>query len=72
MVRPRQPPSQRVEQALRVRIEAGEWAAGDQLPSVAALAEEYGVARATVVTAQRRIEADGLIEIVANWGVFRR
>ena len=39
---------------------------------MAALAAEYGVARSTVITAERRIEADGLIEIVANWGTFLR
>ena len=72
MVRPRQPPSQRVEQDLRARIAAGEWATDEQLPTVGELAEHYGVARATVVSAERRIEADGLIEIVPNWGVFRR
>jgi GntR family transcriptional regulator len=72
MVRSRQTPSARVEQDLRARIEASEWATDEQLPTVAALAEHYGVARATVVAAERRIEADGLIEIVPNWGVFRR
>jgi DNA-binding GntR family transcriptional regulator len=49
----------------------GEWQSQERLPSVASLAEEYGVARATVVTALRRIEADGLITIVSNWGTFR-
>ena len=72
MVRPRQTPSARVEQDLRARIERGEWAADEQLPTVAARAEHSGVARATVVAAERRIEADGLIEVVPNWGVFRR
>ncbi len=32
----------------------------------------YGVARSSVVAAERRIETDGLIEIVPNWGVFLR
>jgi len=47
---------------------------GDQpeLPSVASLAAYYGVARSTVISALRRMEADGLVEIVANWGTFRR
>jgi len=66
------PPSQRVEAELRARIAAGEWKSGERLPAVAALAAEYGVARSTVITAERRIEADGLIEIVANWGTFLR
>ena len=56
---------------MRARIVAGEWQPDERLPSVAALAAEYGVARATVVTALRRLEADGLVVIVSNWGTFR-
>ena len=69
--RERQPPSQRVESALRARIEAGEWASGQALPSVAALAGEYGVSRATVAKVLHRLEDAGLVEIVAQWGTFR-
>jgi DNA-binding GntR family transcriptional regulator len=64
-------PSRRVEAALRARISAGEWQSQERLPSVAQLADEYGVARSTVVAALRRIEADGLVTIVRNWGTFR-
>ena len=64
-------PSQRVEAALRARIGAGEWQPQERLPSVATLAAQYGVARSTVVAALRRIEADGLVTIVSNWGTFR-
>jgi DNA-binding GntR family transcriptional regulator len=64
-------PSRRVEAALRARISAGEWQPQERLPSVAQLADEYGVARSTVVAALRRIEADGLVTIVRNWGTFR-
>jgi DNA-binding GntR family transcriptional regulator len=64
-------PSRRVEAALRARINAGEWQSQERLPSVAQLAEEYGVARSTVVAALRRIEADGLVAVISNWGTFR-
>jgi DNA-binding GntR family transcriptional regulator len=64
-------PSHRVEAELRARIGAGEWQSRERLPSVAHLAAEYGVARSTVVAALRRIEADGLVSIVSNWGTFR-
>jgi DNA-binding GntR family transcriptional regulator len=64
-------PSQRVEAALRARISDGEWEHQERLPSVGQLASEYGVARSTVVAALRRIEADGLVTIVSNWGTFR-
>ncbi len=66
------PPSKRVEEDLRARIARDEWQPGERLPPVAELAAHYGVARSTVVTAERRIEADGLIEIVPNWGTFRK
>lgn len=72
MMRPRLPPSQRVEADLRARINAGEWDIDQQLPSVHKLAAFYGVASSTVISAERRIEEDGLIEIVAFWGTFRR
>jgi DNA-binding GntR family transcriptional regulator len=64
-------PSRRVEVALRARINEGEWQPEERLPSVAQLATEYGVARSTVVAALRRIEGDGLVTIVSNWGTFR-
>jgi DNA-binding GntR family transcriptional regulator len=64
-------PSQRVEAALRARINEGEWQSRERLPPVAELATEYGVARSTVVSALRRIAADGLVVIVSNWGTFR-
>ena len=57
---------------MRQRIAAGEWQAGEALPSVADLAAEYDVARGTVTKALGRLAADGLVEIVASWGTFVR
>jgi DNA-binding GntR family transcriptional regulator len=65
-------PSKRVETAIRARLAAGEWAPDERLPPVAEFATQYAVARGTVVAALRGIESDGLIEIVANWGTFRK
>ena len=65
-------PSKRVEIALRQRIASGEWQPEQRLPSVAALADEYGVSRTAVAAALRRIEADELIVIVPQWGTFRK
>jgi len=64
-------PSRRVEADLRRRIEAGEWASGQAFPSIASLAAHYGVSRATVAKALRRMADDGLVEIVPQWGTFR-
>lgn len=71
---PRQPelPSAHVEADLRRRCEAGEWSPGERLPAVAALAEHYGVARNTILKALRRLAEDGLVEVVPNWGTFRK
>ena len=71
--RPREPrlPSRRVEADLRERLAHAEWQSGERLPPVAELAAQYGVARSTVASALRRIEADGLIEIISNWGTFK-
>lgn len=55
---------------MRRRIAAGEWQPDERLPSVAALADEYGVSRSSVAAALRRIADDGLITIVPQWGTF--
>jgi DNA-binding GntR family transcriptional regulator len=69
--RAEQRPGERVETDLRARIGAGEWAPGAQLPSVAALAGHYGVSPGVVQRVHQRLAADGLIRVVAGWGVFR-
>ena len=63
-------PSRRVEADLRQRIEAGEWPAGEALPSVIALAAHYGVSRSTVSKAVHRLAEAGLVEVVPQWGTF--
>ena len=64
-------PGERVTADLRQRLEAGEWASGEMLPTVATLAKHYGVARGTVASALRRLADDGLVRIVPRWGTFR-
>jgi GntR family transcriptional regulator len=56
----------------RHRIEAGVWGEGARIPTVDALAAEYGVARATIRQALDQIEADGLIERFRAKGTFVR
>ena len=60
-----------MEADLRRRLVAGEWASGEALPPVAALAAEYSVSRGTVARALRALAADGLVRIVARWGTFK-
>ena len=64
-------PGDRVEADLRARIELGEWRHGQVLPTVAALARHYEVSPGVIQRVERRLETDGLVRIVARWGVFR-
>jgi DNA-binding GntR family transcriptional regulator len=64
-------PIERVAADLRRRTKASEWASGEALRSIAALAEHYGLSRATVAKAVRRLANDGLVEVVPQWGTFR-
>jgi GntR family transcriptional regulator len=70
--RERVPPSSRVEADLRARIGAGEWQPDERMPPVADLAEHYGVANNTIRRVLHRLESDGLVEVIPNWGTFRR
>ena len=55
---------------LRGRIRAGEFQAGDALPSERQLVQDYGVSRITVVKAIDTLEKDGLIERQHGRGNF--
>ena len=57
---------------LRVMIESGELSPGDALPSEAALAERYGVARGTARHALAELEGAGLVDSVHGKGRFVR
>lgn len=56
----------------RRHISQGIWAVGAQIPTVDALAAEYGVARATIRQALDLLQADGLIERFRAKGTFVR
>jgi DNA-binding GntR family transcriptional regulator len=71
MPRGMQRPGEIIAASLRQRIAAGEWAPGEPLPTVAELAAEYHVARATVARTLRLLEAEGLVRVISRWGTFR-
>lgn len=52
--------SARVTDDLRARLSSGEWAPGTRLPGEHQLAAAYGVSRATIRTALRALESQGL------------
>jgi GntR family transcriptional regulator len=56
--------------ALRGRIEAGEWPVNSQLPSIAKLASEFGVAPATMRQAIEVLEQEGLLRRRHGRGTF--
>jgi GntR family transcriptional regulator len=55
---------------LTADIEAGRWPAGGQLPTIAALAETYGVARVTIRQALGVLSEEGLIKTIQGKGSF--
>jgi hypothetical protein len=70
--RMRQPklPADRVRDDLAGKTERGELRPGEQLPTVAALCDTYGISRVTVLKALRSLADSGLIEIIPRWGSF--
>ncbi|MFI9624858.1 GntR family transcriptional regulator [Streptomyces sp. NPDC052042] len=69
---PREAPYLRVAAALRTRVEAGEWAVGDKLPSRARIAEEYGVGQSVAQRAMERLIIEGILEGRAGSGTYVR
>jgi DNA-binding GntR family transcriptional regulator len=65
-----QPPYLRIAGDLRQRIEAGEFRAGDALPSINRLAQEYGCAKTTAQKALGVLKAEGLARGVQGWGTI--
>ena len=64
------PPYLAVADALRERLDAGEWLPGEALPSLAQLGESYSVSRSTVDRAVHILVAEGRLTTVKGWGVF--
>jgi GntR family transcriptional regulator len=67
-----QPPSQRIAQALRRSIQAGQYQQGDRLPSERELAATYHAARNTAREAIGLLQSEGLVDVRHGSGVFVR
>lgn len=65
-----QPPSWQVAALLRAQIESGDLQPGAPLPSIVALASQYGVTTNTVQKALRMLKAEGLVTSVPGYGTF--
>jgi GntR family transcriptional regulator len=68
----RRPPSRRIADTLREKIESGEFAAGDRLPSERELAATYQTARNTAREALSILQTEGLAMAQHGKGVFVR
>jgi len=63
-------PVARAQDAIRERIEAGELAPGDRLPSERALTEQLGVSRTSLREALKMLESMGMVEARSGRGRF--
>src|SRR5947199_9674034 len=61
-----------VASELKSRINRGEYAAGQRLPSEREITDELNVSRATVRGALLRLQAENIIDIVPRGGAFVR
>lgn len=59
-----------LEELFRRRIDAGEWAVGQRLPSETELAAEVGVGRSSVREAVKLLARDGLLDVRHGVGTF--
>ncbi|MFJ3922878.1 GntR family transcriptional regulator [Streptomyces sp. NPDC090022] len=69
---PRENAYLQVADALRARIEAGEWPIGAKLPSRARFAEEYAVGQNVAQRAMERLIIEGFLEGRAGSGTYVR
>lgn len=63
-------PYQRIAADLRSKIESGRWQAGDRLPPLAHLREQYEASHNTVLRAIRVLESEGLVRGQAGSGIY--
>lgn len=67
---PRQSLAQKLAENLRGKIESGEFAEGDKLPTEAQLSRDHGVSRTVVREAIATLKADRLIEAKQGSGAY--
>jgi GntR family transcriptional regulator len=65
-------PHRQIATALRARIRRGDWAAGERLPSIPALAEMFGVAKQTIQRTIDQLRVEGLLITRPGSGTFVR
>ncbi len=65
-------PHRQIADQLRDRIRRGDWAAGERLPSIPAIAESFGVAKQTVQRSIDQLRVEGVLITKPGSGTFVR
>ncbi|MFC7550045.1 GntR family transcriptional regulator [Plantactinospora sp. GCM10030261] len=65
-------PHRQIAAQLRARIRQGDWAAGERLPSIPAIAEMFGVAKQTVQRAIDQLRVEGVLITKPGSGTYVR
>jgi GntR family transcriptional regulator len=65
-------PHRQIAQQLRARIRGGDWAAGERLPSIPAIAEMFGVAKQTVQRSIDQLRVEGVLITKPGSGTYVR
>src|SRR5215470_9580388 len=65
-------PHRQIAAQIRAQIRRGEWAPGERLPSIPALAESYGVAKQTVQRTIDQLRIEGLLITKPGSGTYVR
>ncbi|GIH14691.1 GntR family transcriptional regulator [Rugosimonospora africana] len=65
-------PHRQIAAQLRARIRRGDWAAGERLPSIPAIAQMYGVAKQTVQRTIDQLRIEGLLITKPGSGTYVR
>jgi GntR family transcriptional regulator len=65
-------PHRQIADQLRERIRQGDWAAGERLPSIPAIAEMFGVAKQTVQRTVDQLRVEGLLITKPGSGTYVR
>jgi GntR family transcriptional regulator len=65
-----QVPYLRVADALRERLDGGEWLPGEPMPSVSDIGTQYNVSRSTAARAINVLAGEGRLTVVPSWGSF--
>ena len=61
---------EQIKDSIKNQILLGVWSAGEQIPSVRAMASELGINPNTIARSIRELEREGLIYTVAGKGAF--